>query len=191
MLFISPKQKITILEMILKSSITSKLDQEMELKLPNHFWRLLENLTGWKREYLIAQLRTWIWQQVFKAQNMFSRCTSSPVGKMMILHFYQFLFCLAGLSENYPLQSRTLHKEFGIFWNSAWVKPHQWSPQELRAKRIDFGSSNCFYGPYSEPIYWRIHIGNWFALSVVHFRSQSLSSQWFMPLFLRHNQPTR
>ena len=32
----------------------------------------------------------------FYSQNMSSRCTSSPVGKIKILYFYQTLFCLAG-----------------------------------------------------------------------------------------------
>jgi hypothetical protein len=46
--FISPKWKNTILEMSLKLSVVSKLDQfkEFELNFPAQFWKLLANLTG-------------------------------------------------------------------------------------------------------------------------------------------------
>ena len=69
MLFISPKWKITVLEMSLKSSIMSKLDHQMSKiwkKVASSFCKVLVNLTGWKTEYLIAQLRKGIWRKVVR-----------------------------------------------------------------------------------------------------------------------------
>ena len=69
MLFISPKWKITVLEMSLKSSIMSKLDHQMSKiwkKVASSFCKVLVDLTGWKTELLIAQLRAGIWRKVFR-----------------------------------------------------------------------------------------------------------------------------
>ena len=45
---------------------------------------VLPNLIGWKTEYQIAQLRTGFQQKKILTQNMSSRCTSSPAGKIRI-----------------------------------------------------------------------------------------------------------
>ena len=47
--------------------------QEFELKLPAHFWKLFTNLKCWKNqfvEYLIAHLRTGIWQKVLDSKHV-------------------------------------------------------------------------------------------------------------------------
>ena len=67
-MFISPKRKNTILEMALKSFILSKLDHQMSKSWKGsaaHELKLVTNLTGWKTEYLIAQLRTGFRQKVY------------------------------------------------------------------------------------------------------------------------------
>ena len=68
-MFISQKRKKTILEMALKSFILSKLDHQMSKSwkgIAAHELKLVLNLTGWKTEYLIAQLRTGFLQKVFR-----------------------------------------------------------------------------------------------------------------------------
>ena len=49
--------------------IMSKLDHQMSRiwkKVASSFCKVLANLTGWKTEYLIAQLRAGIWRKVFR-----------------------------------------------------------------------------------------------------------------------------
>ena len=105
MLFISPKRKITILEMSLKSSIMSKIWK----RVASSFCKVLVNLTGWKTELLIAQLRAGIWQKVFRLMSG-SRFSTSKYQKWCLFIFSQkyqnfaknakYFFFLVGLK--YP-----------------------------------------------------------------------------------------
>ena len=67
--FISPKRKKPVLEMALRSSNISKINQQMSKNWKQtaaHELKLLVNLTGWKTEYLIAQLKTGFRQKVHR-----------------------------------------------------------------------------------------------------------------------------
>ena len=60
------KRKNTILKMSLKSSIMSKFDHQMSriwIEVAGRLLETISNLTGWKTEYLIAQLRIGIRQK--------------------------------------------------------------------------------------------------------------------------------
>ena len=92
-LFISPKRKNAVLEMSLKSFIMSKLDQQMSKSWKQSAAHKLETtskldlLKNWVPDFS-AQDR--ILTKTFFIQNMSSRFTSSPVGKVRFFDFYHF-----------------------------------------------------------------------------------------------------
>ena len=60
----SPLMQNWVFRLGLCPNLTTRC-QEFELKLPDHFVKLLTNLAGWKVAYLISQLRTGIWRKLF------------------------------------------------------------------------------------------------------------------------------
>ena len=74
------------------------------MKLPAHFCKLLVNLTFWKTEYLIAQLRTGIWRKVIRHKTCPQGVLQAQEEKSRYFIFTTFLW--ACLAENLLLFKR-------------------------------------------------------------------------------------
>ena len=102
-MFISPKRKKTVLEMVLKSFILSKLDHEMSKSWKEIVAHELETTSKFdllKNWVLDCSAQDSISAKSFQTQNMSSRCSSSPVEKKIKKNITSL--CACG-TQNSPL----------------------------------------------------------------------------------------